>query len=75
MTCMSNDAKRSLISTLIGRTVSAAYVYNDGLDAHGVVLAFEDGSEASIEFDSKRYTTSEGLHYRWKEGEAMMIDS
>ncbi len=51
MTFMSKLARRTSIPALIGRRILNAYIFSDELEAHGVVLSLDDGSDLSIEFN------------------------
>ena len=51
MTFMSKLARRTSIPALIGQRILNAYIFSDELDAHGVVLGLDDGSDLSIEFN------------------------
>ena len=51
MTFMSKLARRTSVPALIGQRILNAYIFSDELDAHGVVLSLDDGSDLSIEFN------------------------
>ena len=48
---MSNSEYRSFIPALNDQIVVSACIFSDELNAHGIVLSLDDGSEISLEFD------------------------
>lgn len=61
MTFMSKPARRTPIPALMGRRILTAYIFSDELDAHGVVLGLEDGSDLSIEFNYETRVLAEAV--------------
>lgn len=59
VTFMSKLARRTPIPALIGQRILNAYIFSDELDAHGVVLSLDDGSDLSIEFNCQTRVLAE----------------
>ena len=75
MTFMSKSAPRTFIPAVAGRVVKSAYIFNDELDAHGVVLTLDDDSDVSIEFDCEARLVSKVLQCKGDDGEAVLLQT
>ena len=73
VTFMSSSAKRVPVPSLIGRVVNSAYIFGDDLNAHGVVLTLDDGTDVSIEFNFDAHLSSIVLQCSDEDDEAVVI--
>ena len=75
MTFMSKLALRTPVPSLIGQRVLSAYIFSDELDAHGVVLRLDDGSDLSIEFDCETHVAVEVVLSKPGDADAVVLQS
>ncbi len=73
MTFMSKHASRTSVPAIIGRRVLSAYIFNDELDAHGVVLSLDDGSDVSIEFNYETRVLAEVVTSKSEDDDAVLL--
>ena len=72
---MSKSSQRTPIASLAGKVLVSAYMFSDEVDAHGLVLKLNDGSEVSIEFNYDIRLGAEVIHYTWEDGETVAIET
>ena len=73
VTFMSKLASRTPVPSLIGQRVLSAYIFSNELDAHGVVLRLDDGSEISIEFGCETHVAVEVLFSKADDDDAVVL--
>ena len=75
MTFMSKSASRTSIPVITGRLVKSAYIFNDEVNTHGVVLTLDDDSDISIEFDCETRLVSKVLQCKSADDEAILLQT
>ena len=73
VTFMSKLAPRTPVPALTGRRVLSAYIFSDELDAHGVVLSLDDGSDLSIEFNYETRVMAEIVISKSEDDDAVVL--
>ena len=72
---MSNSAQRTAVPAVVGHRVVSAYIFRDELDAHGVVLGLDDGSDISIEFNYETRVAAAVLRSRADDDEGVVLSA